>query len=136
RIPLRRILTLWFTPRVELLPISGTLWPIRQQFRNDPADFSVTVLLGALNLLYVGLAVAGFTRGLLYRQRAPGDDANGWNPLSPAYVLLAVFILVRTIFFTTVETPEPRYVLECFPAIFVLGAMTWLSRPAAHSNAS
>jgi hypothetical protein len=34
-----------------------------------------------------------------------------------------VFIVVRTIFFSIyVEAPEPRYVLECFPAIIALAA--------------
>jgi hypothetical protein len=34
-----------------------------------------------------------------------------------------VFILVRTIFFSIyVEAPEPRYVLECFPAVIALAA--------------
>ena len=36
--------------------------------------------------------------------------------------LLVAFILIRTAFLTTVETPEPRYVLECFPALLALGA--------------
>ena len=29
-VPLGRVATLWFTPRTELLPVSGHLWPIRQ----------------------------------------------------------------------------------------------------------
>jgi hypothetical protein len=34
-----------------------------------------------------------------------------------------VYCLVRTLFFARfVETPEPRYVLECFPAVIALGA--------------
>jgi len=33
---------------------------------------------------------------------------------------------VRTVFLTTMETPEPRYVLECFPALIALaGAGLW-----------
>ena len=43
-IPLLRSLTLWFTPRVELLPLSGHLWPLRRRmggrsprFSGDPA---------------------------------------------------------------------------------------------------
>jgi len=29
---------------------------------------------------------------------------------------------VRTAFLTSLETPEPRYVLECFPALIALAA--------------
>jgi hypothetical protein len=123
RVPLGRIATLWFTPRVELLPISGRLWPVRQRWRADPVDFSVTVLLGALNFFYVGLAIIGM-------RRAIGQRAGGIARLAVA--LLAVFVLLRTVFFSTlVETPEPRYVLECFPALLALGALAWLPREGA-----
>ena len=37
--------------------------------------------------------------------------------------LLLAWILLRTAYLTTVETPEPRYVLECFPALFVLAGL-------------
>jgi hypothetical protein len=123
RVPLGRIATLWFTPRVELLPISGRLWPVRERWRADPVDFSVTVLLGALNVFYVGLAIAGL-------RRAIGRRAGGIARLAVA--LLAVFVLMRTVFFSTlVETPEPRYVLECFPALLALGALAWLPQEGA-----
>ena len=39
-----------------------------------------------------------------------------------ALVVLLLYIVVRTAFLTTLETPEPRYVLECFPAVIALGA--------------
>jgi len=35
------------------------------------------------------------------------------------------FIVLRTAFLTTLETPEPRYVLECFPAVIALGALAF-----------
>ena len=120
-VPLERVATLWFTPRTELLPISGHLWPIGQQWSEDPLGFSVTVVLGVLNFFYVGLAIAGLWRA--HRQRdiaRPG--------VRTAVVLLVVFMGVRTAFLTQVETPEPRYVLECFPALLALGALVWLPR--------
>jgi len=46
-----------------------------------------------------------------------------WNhAVRPAIIMLAVFVLLRTAFLTTVETPEPRYVLECYPVLLALGA--------------
>jgi hypothetical protein len=47
--------------------------------------------------------------------------------------MLAIFVLVRTVFLTTVETPEPRYVLVCFPAVIALAAHGLSPRNAAHT---
>jgi hypothetical protein len=35
---------------------------------------------------------------------------------------LVLFVVLRTAFLTTLETPEPRYVLVCFPALIAIGA--------------
>ena len=113
-IPLGRMATLWFTPRIELLPYSGRLWPPGRRWEDDPVDFSVTLAFGLLNFLYVGLALAGAWR---WRNR-------------PAVALLAAFILVRTLYLTQVETPEPRYVVDCFPAVLALAALAW-AKPLA-----
>jgi len=110
-VPLQRVVTLWFTPRVEQLPISGSIFPLRETWDTDRLDMSVTLLLFLVNLLYVGFALWGAAR--LWRF-APETRA--------AVALLAVFVLVRTAFLTTVETPEPRYVLVCFPAVIALAA--------------
>jgi hypothetical protein len=42
-----------------------------------------------------------------------------------AVALLLGFILLRTAFLTTIETPEPRYVLVCFPAVFALAGQVF-----------
>jgi hypothetical protein len=39
-----------------------------------------------------------------------------------AVAVLILYLIVRTAFLTTMETPEPRYVLVCFPALIALGA--------------
>ena len=33
--------------------------------------------------------------------------------------LLGGFVLLRTLFLGTVENPEPRYTLECYPVVLV-----------------
>jgi 4-amino-4-deoxy-L-arabinose transferase-like glycosyltransferase len=119
-VPLARVFTLWFTPRVELLPYTGNWLPFGDSFQNDPADFCVTLLLGALGIIYVGFAAAGLLRAVR-RGILPGPQL--W-----CVAFLVVFCVVRTAYFTHVETPEPRYVLECFPAIFALGALLWARR--------
>ena len=101
-IPFRRIGTIWFTPRVELLPYSADLWPPRERLPDDPKEFSVSL---ALWLIAVGILIAAF---------------EGWwsGRRSPAFVFIAAFVIVRTVFFAAVHfTPEPRFVLECFPPI-------------------
>lgn len=122
-VPLGRGAVMWFTPRTELLPITGHLWPPGQKWKEDPVDFSVTAGLGLLNFFYVGLAVAGACRSL---RRPPRNDSQHRFGLA----LLVTFILVRTAFLTQIETPEPRYVLECFPAVLSLAALVCV-RPRA-----
>jgi hypothetical protein len=120
-VPLQRIATLWLTPRTEFLPISGHLWPLAQQWQDDSLGFSVTVFLAALNFFYVGWAIAGCWNVVRHGAAvSPGT--------STAVTFLVTFILLRTAFLTQVETPEPRYVLECFPALLAMGALAWLPR--------
>jgi len=109
-IPLLRSLTLWFTPRVELLPYSGHLFPLAGEWEDDREDFCVTLGLVLVNGILVAMALAG----AWIARRQPGC------------AFLIAFIIVRTLFFTHfVETPEPRYVLECFPAVLALAAQVF-----------
>jgi hypothetical protein len=39
-----------------------------------------------------------------------------------------VFIVLRTAFLTMLETPEPRYVLVCYPALLALAAQVFASQ--------
>jgi hypothetical protein len=103
---------------------------------SDPVDFSVTLFFGALNFFYVGLAVAGFFRVRAEVQRERQRNAAAiWAPHA-AVELLVAFIAVRTVFLSTVETPEPRYVLECFPALLALGALVWLPSGGARRHST
>ena len=116
-VPFKRTLALWFTPRTELLPSSGKLWPLRTEWEDDRPDFLVTLGFTIVNGVYVLLAIVG---AWLARRR-------------PGLAFLLVFCAVRTFFFAKfVETPEPRYVLECFPAVIAIAAQTF----AGHSHPS
>jgi hypothetical protein len=114
RLPVARAFTMWFTPRIELLPFSAQVFPVREAWREDPIDFSVSVGFFLLNVLYVVLGLWGSVR--LWRDS---------TVLGPAVALLLGYILVRTAFLTTLETPEPRYVLECFPAVLALAGQVF-----------
>ena len=109
-VPLRRALTIWVTPRIELVPVAGHVFPLAYMREEDPVDQEVTILFFLGNLAYLGLGFWGAWK--LWKCR----EARA------AVTVLGLYILARTVFLTTLETPEPRYVLECFPAVIALGA--------------
>jgi hypothetical protein len=43
-------------------------------------------------------------------------------------LVILLFFALRTAFLTTLEAPEPRYLLECFPALLALGAVALAGR--------
>ncbi|MGD1212505.1 MAG: glycosyltransferase family 39 protein [Candidatus Acidiferrales bacterium] len=121
KIPLLRSLALWFTPRVELLPYSGHPFPLGEEWKYDREDLVVTLSLFFVNCVYVALALAG---AWILRGR-------------PGWALLIAFILVRTAFMaTSADTPEPRYVLECFPAVIALAAQVFSGRRSLHFSST
>jgi hypothetical protein len=120
-IPLRRAVRIWFTPRIELLPVSGNVFPLRYMHEEDPVDQRITIKLFFLNILYVALGLCGAWRLWKF------PTARG----VVAFFLL--YILLRTAFLTTLETPEPRYVLVCFPALIALAPQLFLPRTPAGS---
>jgi len=118
-IPLRRAFRIWFTPRIELVPVSGNVFPLRYMHQEDAVDQRITILLFFLNILYVALALWG-----AFRLRC--------SPAARAVLLLLIlYTLLRTAFLTTLETPEPRYVLVCFPGLIALAAQLFPPRPPA-----
>jgi len=119
-LPAARAVTIWLTPRIELLPVSGHVFPLAQMREDDPVDQEVTILLFVLNIFYLALGIAGAAR--LWRS----------NPAArPAVAFLGLFIVIRTAFLTTLETPEPRYVLVCFPVLIAMGAQVFARRSEA-----
>ncbi len=138
-IPLERIATLWLTPRVELLPYNGRLTPLAYKWEYDREDLLVTLGLWLVNLLYLLLALAGcwaiLRKGTASavpksagasRALAPeAKRAGARSPAPPGAMFLVAYVVIRTLYLTQVETPEPRYVLECFPAVIALAAQVW-----------
>jgi hypothetical protein len=84
---------------------------------DDPIDQEVTSLFFVLNLFYVSLGVWGAVRLWCSKPAA-----------RPAVAFLLLFMVLRTAFLTTLETPEPRYVLVCFPALIAMGAQVFVRR--------
>ncbi|MGO8908377.1 MAG: hypothetical protein ACLQDM_03470 [Bradyrhizobium sp.] len=119
-IPMLRAWAIWFTPRIELLPYSGKLWPPLKQWRNRSTDFDVTLWFEIFNCIYLGLAFVGAWRCRRH----------------PALAFLIAFIVIRTAFLTQLQTVEPRYVIVCFPALLALGAQAWAKTQPGASVAS
>ncbi len=100
-LPLGRVTDMWLRPRVENLPIDLDWWVYAHH--NDETRFSW--FYAGLNAFYLLLAIVG----LCFRPRF-------WRPM------LAYFLL-RSAMLMTVEAPEARYTIECFPMLFALGGV-------------
>ncbi len=101
-LPLLRIADMWLRPRTETLPSDTRWW----NFDDDPEWLALTIGLGIINLAYVGAAFAGLLRGRF----------------APHLGLLLMFVILRSLFLGTLENPETRYTLECYPVLIVLAA--------------
>ena len=134
-VPFQRALSIWFTPRTELLPIDGKLWPLKSQWSDSHADVLTTAGFAALGYLYVAMAMGGiwavWGAGRM-RSGASGaeDGSNLWG-----VGLFVAYLFVRTAFLTTVEAPEPRYVVTCYPAVLALAALLWSRAGSASPQA-
>lgn len=123
-IPLARAATIWLSPRIELLPFSGKVFPLAEAWEEDPVDQLVTILFVVLNIFYLALAAWGTWK--LWRY--PGARL--------AVLLLGGYIVVRTMFLATLETPEPRYVLVCFPILLAVAAQVFIPKDADEQDVS
>jgi hypothetical protein len=84
--------------------------------------------LGALNYLYIALALGGIWVAWHASSAGSADSHTLEAPNLWGIALLLAYLLVRTAFLTTVEAPEPRYVVPCYPAVLALVALLWTHR--------
>ena len=108
-LPALRVADMWLRPRTELLPPDPRWW----LFEDDLKWMALSLGLGIINLAYVAMAIAG----TVSVARAP-MPAKTMSYLS----LLILFVILRSAFLGTLENPEPRYTLECYPAVIVCAA--------------
>ncbi len=105
-LPVLRSADMWLRPRTEMLPLDSRWW----EYADDTQDCVLATLWGELNLAFLLAAVMAVIRGP--------------RPLYLGMMLL--FMLLRSAFLGTMENPEPRYTLECFPIVLLLGG-AWIS---------
>jgi 4-amino-4-deoxy-L-arabinose transferase-like glycosyltransferase len=99
-LPSLRIAGMWLRPRTEMLPLDARWW----EFRRHPQESAFAVAWAGINLFFLLAAFRGW---------------RNWK-LGLAGATLVAFVLLRSLFLGTLENPEPRYVLECFPALLAL----------------
>src|SRR6266852_322271 len=130
-------------PRIAFAPIpSATMWcspccasptcgcarepksflPTRsREFNDDTKQSLMAVGFGLLNLAYVGAALWA-----LIRDQARRPSGIRWAGFFVSFVLL------RSAFLGTLENPEPRYTLECYPVVIMLAASLLARRSWDH----
>jgi hypothetical protein len=99
-LPFLRTSDMWLRPRTELLDVETRWW----EFSRHKKESWFALLWAGVNLFYIVAALRGW---LLWR-------------LGVAGVFVIGFVLLRSLFLSSLENPEPRYVLECFPVVLAL----------------
>jgi hypothetical protein len=111
-VPLKRARSLWFDTHSQYYPFEGQLFPL------DYMDYTIhqqywLPLFAGLTWVYTLLGALG--AWLLLRARS--QEARLWLALA------GLIIFLRLGFFSTLENPEPRYVVEIFPFLAILGGV-------------
>jgi len=100
-LPLGRLADMGLRPRVENLNIDLDWWVYSHHY----AETRFSWAYAALNAAYLLLAIVG----LCFR---------------PRYGLaMLLYFALRSVLLMTIEAPEARYTLECFPMLFALGGI-------------
>jgi len=100
-LPLGRMTDMWLRPRVENLNIDLDWWVYGHH--NSETRFSWAY--AGLNAAYLLLALLG----LFFRPRY--------------WPWMVLYFVLRSLLLMTIEAPEARYTLECFPMVFVLAGI-------------
>ncbi len=110
--PAKRARALWFNPHSDYYPFEGALLPL-DDLDHETHQHIWLPLFAALVGIYTILGIAGGF--ILWASR---------DPYARLWLLLAALVIsLRLAFFSTLENPEPRYVVEFFPFLAILGGI-------------
>ncbi len=128
-LPVARAETMWFDTHSQYWPFEGELLPFEDLDYTHYQHIWLP-LFGGLTGVYSLLG--GLGGWLLWRSRK--FAARRW------LLLASLIIFLRLAFFATLENPEPRYVVEFFPFLSILGGiaishLTYaLKKPQMHTD--
>jgi len=118
-LPVAREADMWLRPRLELTRMPVDWWAVRAH----PWKSAEEMAYALVNAAYLALAVVGL---VLWRRR-------GWGGRrAVAYTMLG-FVALRCVLLLTLDNSEPRYTLECFPVVMLLGSFA-LARFRSEAN--
>ncbi|MBV9670671.1 MAG: glycosyltransferase family 39 protein [Acidobacteriales bacterium] len=107
-LPIAREMDMWLRPRTDTFPIEVRWW----EYWRVPNETTFAAVYAALGVIALVLAGVG-----------------GWSArFLPFAGMLGLYVLLRIVFLLTVDTPEPRYTIECFPIVLVFAAIA-LAKP-------
>jgi hypothetical protein len=111
-LPIKRARTMWFDTHSQYWPFEGTLLPFEDLDYDGHQQIWLPLFAG-LTALYtlLGLAGAWFLWG------SGKLAARQW------VLLVGLAIVLRLILFSSIENPEPRYLVEFFPFLSILGGI-------------
>jgi hypothetical protein len=123
-LPIKRARTMWFDTHSQYWPFEGTLLPFEDLDYAGHQQIWLPLFAG-LTALYtlLGLAGAWFLWG------SGKFAARQW------VLLVGLAIVLRLILFSSMENPEPRYLVEFFPFLSILGGIAiGQFKPRIHAN--
>src|SRR6266481_2140431 len=111
-LPLKRAHTMWFDTHSQYWPFEGTLLPLEDLDYEHHQQIWLPLFAG-LTAIYTLLGLAG--AWLLWDSR--NFAARQW------LLLVSLAIFLRLVLFSSMENPEPRYLVEFFPFLAALGGL-------------
>ncbi len=120
-LPIARELNMWLRPRTELMVLPIDWWAIR----SHPGASVAEMTYALLNFAYLGLAMTGFIRWSTRR----------WCHHRVLAFAMFSIIVTRCLLLLTVDNSEPRYTLECFPIVILLGSLALSRTPVTPVSA-
>ena len=111
KLPVLRARSLWFDTHSQYYPFDGELFPLEDLDYDIGQQYWLPLFAG-LTWVYTILGALG--AWVLWRA---GEESRHW------LLLAALIIFLRLGFFSTLENPEPRYAVEIFPFLSILGGI-------------
>ena len=124
-LPLTRAHTMWFDTHSQYWPFEGDLLPLEDLDYEHQQQFWLPLFAG-LTGIYTLLGLAG--AWLLW---SSGEfAARRW------LLLTMLAIVLRLVLFSSMENPEPRYLVEFFPFLAILGGIAIVYVPGLFKSDS